>query len=108
MTWAFSRSLEMPAVSAGTCDPIEATLRSSLEGAGSGNYLDDQIISTAKRVLFTKIDYHPAEKEYSSPLKSLQTKYIHLNSNAERPEGSLNHKDENHGIQLIVPFPSRA
>lgn len=67
-----------------SCDGIEAALRSSLNcsvsnAKSTSKKLDEDLSSTAKRVLLSKIEYRAGEKEYVSVLKGLQAKYITLN-----------------------------
>lgn len=76
----------MPASSAESCDPIEQLLQSSLEDrrcdASTSNnaHFEQQLLNSAKKVLLSKVEFQPAENEYTLALNNnLKAKYIHLN-----------------------------
>lgn len=67
---------DMPASSTENCSYIEETLRSSIAGKKS---IDNQLLSSSKRILLNKIEFKAAEKPYSLQIDSLRSKYIPLN-----------------------------
>lgn len=63
---------------ASTLDPVKTAIRNVLTKNTSENYLNSQLASNAHRVLFTKIEFEPAESYQANVLNDLKSKYIVL------------------------------
>lgn len=63
---------------ASTLDPVKTAIRNVLTKNSSDNYLNSQLANNAHRVLYTKIEFEPAESYQTNALNDLKSKYIVL------------------------------
>ena len=69
---------DMPASSSDSVGHIEEALTGSLKG-GSTSSIDEQLVSSSKKILLSNIQFKPAEKQLNNQLDNLRSKYIFLN-----------------------------
>ncbi|XP_050394130.1 ubiquitin carboxyl-terminal hydrolase 36 [Patella vulgata] len=81
----------MPASASDNIVGLQETLRANLAGDG----LDENLVSSAKKVLLHQIDFKLAEKPHSLQIDSLRTKYIPLNPSKSYGETSIAEKTVN-------------
>lgn len=78
---------------------IDETLKASLI---TGNGIDKQLVSSAKRVLLHKVDFHPADRPYSLQIDSLRSKYIPLNPSQTYTPGSGTGAEKGNGKLTFI------